>query len=197
MRFTARCCCSRSGPIETRHSFPVDLACRIDRQDCPLRGRESYAVRFTWVRIVRVEFPALVDEIIVIHAGVADDIAILVSWIINARRAVFEVFVYIIQLLEGVFLSILPPFCCPAIAILVVVVVAIVVVFIVLSQLNIAVETKAIKCISSFLIWCQAVTIGVQSHLEFPVTLWSHSGIDALAFARLPNIKAVRIRHVR
>ena len=67
-----------------------------------LTGAHGDAIGVAVVAVVGVELPALVDQVSIVHAVVPYEVPVLVSGVIDARRAVPEVVVYGVQVLEGV-----------------------------------------------------------------------------------------------
>ena len=80
---------------------------RSDRylDDGSLHGALGHAVAIAGVGVVRMELPALVDEIIFVHTVIADQVAILVRGIVDAQGAVTVGVVNLVQVGEGVLLG--------------------------------------------------------------------------------------------
>ena len=74
----------------------------IDLDDGTLHGTLGNAISRAGEGVVGVELPALVDEIILIHAIVTDEVAVLVRGIVNAQRAVTVGVVHLVHVGEGV-----------------------------------------------------------------------------------------------
>ena len=67
-----------------------------------LNGAHGDAIGVAVVAVVGIELPALVDEVSIVRAVVAYEVPVLVGGVIDARRAVPEVVVHGVQILEGV-----------------------------------------------------------------------------------------------
>ena len=73
--------------------------------DGSLHGALGDAIARAGVGVVRMELPALIDEIILIHTVIADQVAILVSGIVDAQGAVTVGVINLVQVGEGVLLG--------------------------------------------------------------------------------------------
>jgi hypothetical protein len=74
----------------------------LDPRNGILTGAHGDAIGVAVVAVVGIELPALVDQVSIVLAVVPYEIAVLVSGVIDARRAVPEVVVYGVQILKGV-----------------------------------------------------------------------------------------------
>lgn len=173
--------------IKARNGLAERRVAVLDRKDRPLSVCLGDTVRFTRERVMGVEFPALVDQVIIVRTVVSNKVAVLVGRIVDTRRTILVLLVDIIEIGESVLLRIVPPIIGPTR----------VVIFVLGSQINVACHAKVVIGHAKTRIRCDAVRVRVQGHLELAVLLRSHARVDGRSTAGRPNVKAVFIRHVR
>mmetsp|Transcript_24825 Transcript_24825/g.52883 ORF Transcript_24825/g.52883 Transcript_24825/m.52883 type:complete len:333 (+) Transcript_24825:142-1140(+) len=105
--------------VEGLEGLPVHLVPDRDTQDGPLGVSQRDAIGFAGEGIVGIKLPALVDQVVVVHAVVANDVSVLVGGVIDAARAVHVLLVDLVELREGVLLGVVPPIVGPGIAVVV------------------------------------------------------------------------------
>mmetsp|Transcript_29750 Transcript_29750/g.55793 ORF Transcript_29750/g.55793 Transcript_29750/m.55793 type:complete len:292 (+) Transcript_29750:1479-2354(+) len=149
---------------------------------------ECDAVCLAWEGIMRVKLPALIDQVIVICTGITNDVSILVGGIVNARRAEFVLIVDVIQLRQGVFLSIIPPIVGPAVGIIIGCILG--------TKVDFVLQTKVVKGHAQVIIWHQAVIVCVQSHYILSIRFRSNASVNRSAIVTVPYVETVFIGHV-
>jgi hypothetical protein len=88
---------------------PKHLVSINDLIDGSLSMSHGDAFSFANVRVMGMEFPTLIDEIVIVSTVISNEVTILVGWIVHAGRAVHVLFIDSVERGEGVFLGFVPP----------------------------------------------------------------------------------------
>ena len=168
------------------HGGPKDLIAVHDLVDASLGMSHGNALSFANERIVGMELPALVDEIVIVGSVIANKVSILVGRIIHAGRTIRVFFVDIVQILERVFLGIVPP---------IVQIISVAVSFVLAAEIDVGlgdiVVVRSQRCVG-----LEAVLVRVQRHLKAAIGLRGHAGLDGIAAGIFAQLETIGVRHV-
>ena len=90
----------RSIPRSTKGTSSI-----VNLQDTTLSITHRKTRSFTSIRIMRMEFPTLVDNIIFVSSRISNKVSILIGRIIHTKSTILEFRVNFIQKLQGILLS--------------------------------------------------------------------------------------------
>mmetsp|Transcript_19468 Transcript_19468/g.45184 ORF Transcript_19468/g.45184 Transcript_19468/m.45184 type:complete len:687 (-) Transcript_19468:132-2192(-) len=174
--------------VEGFQGLSVHLVSDRDAQNGSLGVSQRDAVRLAGEGIVRVKLPALVDQVVVVHSGVANHVSILVGGIVDAARAIHVLLVDFVELREGVLLGVVPPVVGPAVRVVIGSILA--------SEVDVVLQPEIVVGHSARFVSDETLGIRVESHLVSSEGLGGHTGVQKGSAAIVANVEAIVIGHV-